>query len=619
MIITKLAETITKPDNIPRFHKLAGLLYVISIILILFLPYLSEKDGIVEKMLRNSEAFGSNYSFEKFETNSYEFLQNFMYQINNNKYLSKYILLQRLFENINVNKEIYDVENEKIYSFYIPSIVNERNKYVLLTFIYDSDSSMIANKNLYLVYNLLKYFENQDNYRWISKDLKILLISKDIYYNKPKSLLKIIKESSYFTETRMDFALNFEIDDDIYSSENIVLGITGKNSENVDLDFYKLIADNLSTTFLDQVKTYDDYLSEDTRNILEKVFRYLDESFVKLLSQQLTNKPFVQYDKYFLYFIENSIDTFLKPKPLDFNHLLISDNINSISIKSTGNPYSRIEMQEDKNFLSNYHSKLRKNFHFFEAIERILKGMNVVEIQIFRGNYNYFLTSSSTYIPFEFIFPIPLLAGIHLAYKVLENLQKMKFDKVNKSKITTLTAILFFFYLFLFLQIENYSNLLQQLNFPIEEYYLFIIFLISSYAINIIVFKHIIKFNRSEFKYFETLKMFLVSTMSYNIFMINYGIGAMTCLLFYSFESIYHKLTQKYQRTREKIFLLLKLIPDVLFIYMPFAEYDEYFYTIVHNYMSYFNHTYFLFAMFYVLSVFNVTCTAISIRDKFHP
>ena len=256
MIITKLADTVTNPKNIPNFHRISGLLYVISILLFICLPYFSQKDGITEKTLRNSDSYGSNYSISQFEKNTNEFLQNLLKYINEDKYISKNSIIQKLFENLNVNKEIFDIDGEKVFSFYIPSIVNERNKYLLLTFIYDTDGSIVVNKNLYLIYNFLKYFENKDNYRWISKDIKILLLSKELYSNKPKKLMKFIMDSPYFTETKLDFALNFDLDDDIHDSENIVLGITGKNSENIDLDFYKLVSDNLSLNFLDQIKTF---------------------------------------------------------------------------------------------------------------------------------------------------------------------------------------------------------------------------------------------------------------------------------------------------------------------------------------------------------------------------
>jgi hypothetical protein len=291
-----------------------------------------------------------------------------------------------------------------------------------------------------------------------------------------------------------------------------------------------------------------------------------------------------------------------------------------MSIRTTGAATSRLEILEDREFLENYKKKIQKNYHFFEALEKVLKGMNVVEIQIFRGSYNYFPTSANSFIPFDFVFLIPLFAGIQLAYKVLENLQTMKFENVNMAKLSTLVGLLFSFYLFLFLEIETYSDMIRRLfNIPVEEYYVFILTLLSCYVINVIIFRHVIKMNKTEFKFFQTLKMFLVAIMSYNIFMVNYGIGIMTCLLFYSLEAIYDKLSSHYNRNKKVGLILLKLIPDAIFVYAAIAEYDEYFYIITHNYINHFNHTFLLFGLFYVLSVFNITCTAIEIQDKFVP
>ena len=619
MIITKIADIVTNPQNITKFHRISGLLYIISILLFICLPYFSQKDGITEKNLRNTDIYSSNLSINQFEQNSYEFLQNLLKFVSEDKYISKYSIIQKLFENLNINKEIFDIDSEKVYSFNIPSLVNERNKYILITFIYDTDGSLPINKNLYLVYNLLKYFENKDNYRWIAKDIKILLVSKDLYANKPKNLTKLIEDSPYFTETKLDFALNFEIDDDLHDSDQIILGISGKNSENIDLDFYKLIMDNLSLNFMDHIRTFEDSISEETKTLLESSFRFMDDSFVKMFASQFTTKPYVEYEKNFIYLIESVIECFLKPKPLNFNHLLISKNFNSLSITTLGGGGTRDDLINDKHFFYSYKKKIQKNFQFFQALEKIIRGMNFVELQIFRGNYNYIMTSPSSYITFEIMFIIPLFAGIQLAYKVLENLQKLKFENVDVKKISTIIALLFFFYMFMFLEIGNYSAILKQFNFNVEEYYLFILILILCYAINVVIFKQILKFNKSEFMYFETIKMFLVAIMSYNIFMINYGIGLIACLFLYSFELIYSKLNEKYQKTRHQAFLCMKLVPDACFVYMALAEYDEYFYEITHNYLNYSNHTYSLFALFYVLSVFNLTCTVISLEDKFSP
>lgn len=480
-MIAKIGKILFARERISKFKKLSNMSFIAGIILLIIYPFLSDNIFIVEKQLKFSEGFNIFQDKEKFFMNSKEFNKKYndwfkntienkklYYDFNNNQnrknLFSDYIsdFLSRIdttntivYKNqININSD-----NEKINTIHIRSQRGDFTKSIIVNFIFDSDKNPSYN-SFDLVYAFLKNFENKFFFNWMSKDLFINFISKDLFYNNPKNFVEFLKQEPILNEIFPEFYINIDLSRLGYSflrsdSYNIFLKINGVNSENIDMDYYKLFFDNFVKIINDNynsrqfsIKTFENNIEFLNSDNFSKKINNVKNLIVKHLSTLFdTNgiKNSIVYKdlhKYYSYLLNNIFENYLNFKRnIDSNDILISEGKLSILLKIESNTKNKFSYDDGFHSIKTFDKNMINfGFNIFCVVERALKNLNKVEIDIFRGDHNYILTNNNKFQGTGLFILIPVLCVIRIFYEILDkvlmihNYEYELYEDINNEK-----------------------------------------------------------------------------------------------------------------------------------------------------------------------------------------
>jgi len=487
-MIAKIGKVLFAQERISKFKKLANLSFIAGIIMLILYPFLSDNIFIVEKQLKFSEGFHIFQDKEKFVQNSKEFnersdqwftsamenhrfyYKDFFNNKTNRKALFSEFISEFLLSNIHNptivlhKREVTlcneNFNNEVINSIRIKSQRGDFSKGIIVNFIYDSDRNPLDN-SFHLVYSFLKNFENHKFYYWMSKDLLINFISKDLFYNEPKKLVKFIKNDPIINEVFPEFFINIDLTSlgDSFTRSSffkILMKINGVNSENIDMDFYKLFFDNFSRIINDyysskqfSIKTFENKLEKFSNTRIKSEISYIKKYFLNKLSSIFDTKSirnsivYRDLHEFYSYFFNNVIENYLNfQRKIDANDILISEGKISILIKIISDSHKKTTYEKDFYLVqSSYdNNMINLGFNVFCVLERTLKNLNRVEIDIFRGDHNYLLTNNNKFQGTGLFILIPVLCVIRIFYEILQKFYNIAeteneiFESIKRNK-----------------------------------------------------------------------------------------------------------------------------------------------------------------------------------------
>jgi hypothetical protein len=570
-MINKIGLVLFDEKRIPKYQKISTIALIVGLFIVIAYPYFTNKIYIVEKELKNSELFFNQITKESFLQSLDEYKN---LSINNFSELKNAFL--KNFKNVKF-------EEDGFLSADITSQRGERQKMLLINFIYENNSGFLS-KNLSLIYAFLKHFSNKHNYHWLAKDIRINLIPRRLFYNNPKQFAEMILSNKDYLKQKLDYTINLDLQHDLSELEYMELGINGLNAENVDMDYYKTFYENLGANFA--LSANRKVFSKGTRKYLTQILSALGEwlkHFNFIFSDDGKN---LSYAESYIYFLENIIcNYFLALGDVNANHLLVSQNLHSILIKTVPKPVTEAA---NPHSVSRYNSSskdlLGQGFKFIAGIERIIKSLSKNESDVFRGESNYLLSTVSTFANVTFILIILVLLTLKNFYKYIENGQKLEFSKINGFKITAYLTIALTFSFILFLEIENIDK--HTLNNYNNTFYLIIA---GCVCFTSFIF-YLLNLNGEEYTMVNTIISFFIVFNCYNILFLNFGFAICMSALFMPMEAVCLKLEDKRDALRQ-LLLSFGVGYFILMIQPVFIE------NIIVTYISYFNNIYFFLSL----------------------
>jgi len=480
-MIAKIGTVLFAKERVSKFKKLSNLTFFAGILLLILFPFLSDNIFIVEKQLKFSEGFNIFQNKEKFFENSRKFHEEtsdwFKQILENSKLYTDYSkrenrkalyhqLLNKMLSNLNiVNKRVLinpietNSYKEKINSLTIRSQRGDFSKAIILFFIYDNDKSPLEN-SFHLVFAFLKNFENKNFYNWMSKDLYINFISKDLFSNFPSNLVNFIKTDEIINESFPEFFINIDISNlgnsiNQENSFNILLKINGFNSENIDMDYYKIFYDNFNKIINENnlnskasIQTFEskfDFLSNQFfKNKINKI-KYFIISYMNLLidtTKIRDSEVFRTLSYHYSYIFHNILENYFNfNREINANDILISEGKFSILIKIEKNsPIIKREIKEFFVISQINNNMINFGFNIFCVFERVIKNLNKVEIDIFRGDNNYILSKNNKFQGTGFFILIPVLCVLRIFFEILDKIHIINdqeneiFDSLKKNE-----------------------------------------------------------------------------------------------------------------------------------------------------------------------------------------
>ena len=556
-------------------HIVSIILMFGGLILVFIFPLLGENTFIEEKQLKNTPLLSRDIDLETFRQNYKEYLTS----LNETSKMPNKIL--QFCIDILLNKE--NKPYNYIYTKEIMSPRGDKLKFIQINLIYDPNlkekESMLRGNIVF--YSILKFYSDQNNIPWLSTDIQFNYITKELFYLHPKECYELLtnaknnKKVSY--GQKISGILNIDLTEfDVENFKTFKFRFHGKNSEQVDMDYYKMIYDNFISTFVINTKitTQDEILSQGTTELIEL--------FLKIPSLLL--KIFIDselYINYFLFAINNILSNFFMINNyINTNHLLVTNNHTSmlmkIITKNTTKNYINITLL---NTIKNTTFILKKNktnipkidytiiyrYRFIiGAFELIIKGISREEIDLFRGQYFYLLLDPQKFVGYYYLFIL-----ICLSLRVLDELISYinnyqnnndpenvgnKQKKIQTGKITGGLFILFLLSLILFLHIEKIIKISKMDN--ILTYYLIIIFIMLAQMATLISFN----LNKNEEIFLNELLMFLMTLNCWNFIFLNIGIGLVTSIIILPMELLFIHLKSIKYNLYKITFLLLIIV-----------------------------------------------------------
>jgi hypothetical protein len=338
-MLIKIGSYLLTLKNIDKLIKISEIFFYIGVFLILAFPLISESTFIEEKQLKNTRIIRREIDKDTFDRNYKDYLSAM-----NNTNTTNNKLLSFCF-NILMGKE--NKSYNYVYTKEILSPRGEKLKFIQINLIYDINTKKkqsMFSANL-IFYNIIKFYSNKSNIHWLSKDIQFNYVTKELFYEHPKECFERLTNAKYNKKVssgqRISSIVNIDLTEfDIDNFEKISLRFHGVNTEQTDMDYYKMISDNFIPNFANEQKftTYNTILSERAENIIKKYLELPSILFGKFLDSEL-------YIKYILYAINYILNNFfLIDNHINTNHLLVSRNKNSILMKVISNNNSRSYM-----------------------------------------------------------------------------------------------------------------------------------------------------------------------------------------------------------------------------------------------------------------------------------
>ena len=420
-MLIKIGSYLLTLKKIDKLIKISEIFFYIGVFLILAFPLISESTFIEEKQLKNTRIIRREIDKDTFDRNYKDYLSAM-----NNTNTTNNKLLSFCF-NILMGKE--NKSYNYVYTKEILSPRGEKLKFIQINLIYDINTTKkqsMFSANL-IFYNIIKFYSNKSNIHWLSKDIQFNYVTKELFYEHPKECVERLINAKFnkkvLSGQKISSIVNIDLTEfDIDNFEKFSLRFHGVNSEQTDMDYYKMISDNFIPNFANEHKftTYDNILSEKATNNFKNYLKLPSILFGKFLDSEL-------YIKYILYAINYILNNFfLVDNHINTNHLLVSKNKNSILMKVISNNNSRSYMNyliehnatnifniSTKNVnrteFSIYHGILIKYRYIIGVFELIIKGISRTEIDIFRGQYFYILVDTKNFVGYYYLFILMFL------------------------------------------------------------------------------------------------------------------------------------------------------------------------------------------------------------------
>ena len=623
----KVVSSILTSKKIEKFHKISECLFYFGIILIFAFPLLSEHTFIEEKQLKNTPILSRDIDKDIFLQSYREYLS----VLNGTNNITDTNTILEFCLNVLMGKE------KKPYNYiYTKEILSPRGdklKFIQINLIYDpnlenKESMLRAN---IVFYSILKFYSDQNNIPWLSKDIQFNYLTKELFYEHPFECYELLTNGKYNKRVsfgqRISGIVNIDLTEfDIDNFQKFSLRFHGINSEEIDMDYYKMIYDNFISTFAnaDKFVTHENILSKRAEKNIELFLKIPSFCFKKILQPSL-------YTNYILYAINNILSNFFMiNNNFNTNHLLVTQSKNSILMKiisknvtENSSNTSNITNLDNKNTLNqtNIDKKVKKSIdhtilfryrYIIGVFELIIKGISRDEIDLFRGQYFYILLDPKIFVGYYYLFILIFLA-IRIFFELIfyinthQNYTFIFFQELNLNdndnpniredkiihvgKITGGLLILTTISIMLFLHIEF---IIEILNFDdIFTYYLIIIFVILIQIIGLLLFN----FNEEEENFINELLMFIITLNCWNFIFINIGIGLFMSFIILPMEYLFLHLKQK----KYNIFKIVTL----LFLISSTLNTKQLITPMVHNYLKYNNNIYI---------IINVTIFILSLR-----
>jgi len=588
-------------NHIEELKIISEILFYCGILLIFAFPLISESTYIKDFQLKNTPILTREISKNIFEKSYGEYLS-VLDGTNNITNTNK--ILQFCLD------VLMGKENKPYNYIYRKEILSPRGdklKFIQINLIYDPNTTnkeSMLKANI-IFYSILKFYSDQNNIPWLSKDIQFNYLKKELFYEHPYECYELLINGKY--NKRVSFGreisgiINIDLTEfDIDNFRNFSLRFSGINSEQIDMDYYKMICDNFKSTMVNTPHfiTYENILSkeeEENIKLFLKIPSFIFSRFLKI----------EHYNEYILYAINNILSNFFMiNNKLNTNNYLVTKSKNSILMKIISNNLtnnyrnvsniinntSKINQNQTKIRKLKYHSILERYRHITGAFELIIKGFSKNEIDLFRGQYFYILLDPKVFVGYDYLF-IPIFLVMRIFIELISyilNTYCQNIDNSNKNKISNVGII--FGELFILTLIS--AVLILHIEYIIEvfiidsinAYYLIIIFIMLIQMLWLALFK----FNEEEEIFINELLMFINILNCWNFIFINIGFGLLFSFTILPMEYLFLHLKQiKYNVI--KIIILVILIFSIL-------NSKQLISSMVHNYLKYNNSIYITFS-----------------------
>ncbi len=368
-------------------------------------------------------------------------IKNILYSLKiiNSKIFSKILIKNSSKNDIN---DYVNYNNQEINSILIKSQRGDFTKSIIINFIYDLERNILDN-SLHLAYAFLKNFENKKFFNWLSKDLLFNFVSRDLFNNNPDIFIyDYINNDENINSIFPEFFINIDLTElDTTESNNsfydFILKITGVNSENIDMDYYKIFYDNLIKftkeylpsnkfsikNFENEIEIFSNTQFTSTINFLKNKILNFANGVIDIQSFRRTIL-FKELPEYYSYLLNNILENYLNfQREINSNDILISQGKLSLLIKIIQKEKyvkkSKKDFAQNKNFSTNI---INIAFGLSCVLERAIKDLSKVEIDIFRGDHNYILTRNKKFQGTGLFIIIPVLCVLIIFYEILEKI-----------------------------------------------------------------------------------------------------------------------------------------------------------------------------------------------------
>ena len=580
-MLIKIGSLFLKRENIAIMTIISEFFFYFGILVIFAFPLISEQTFIEEKQLKNTPLLSRDIDKDNFIQSYREYLS----ALNHTKNITNKILGFCLDVLMGKENKSYN----HIYTKEIMSPRGEKLKFIQINLIYDPN---LKNKEIMLranivFYTILKFYSDKNNIPWLSRDIQFNYITKELFYEHPFECYELLISGKY--NKRVSFGqkisgiINIDLTEfDIDNFQKFSLRFHGINSEQIDMDYYKMIYDNFISTFASAHKfiTHENLLSQRAINAIRIFLKFPSFIFKKQLEPEL-------YIKYILFAINNILSNFFMiNNHINTNHLLVTKNKNSILMKiipkKITQNYINIPNFDNKTSIFNInkniskieqsidHTILFRYRYIIGVFELIIKGISRDEIDLFRGQYFYILLDPKVFVGYYYLFILffltirpfcELLSFIYSCQRDNRNTHNkteiIDSKKIRAARIIGSLLILSTINLVLILHIEYVIKIFKIDN--IKAYYLVIFFIMIIQMINLILFN----LTKEEEYFINELLMFIITLNCWNFIFINIGTGLFISFIILPIEYMFLHM-KKIQYNIIKIFILFSIIFSTL-------------------------------------------------------
>jgi len=595
LLVIKVCLTIL--NHLEELKIISEILFYCGILLIFAFPLISESTYIKDFQLKNTPILTREISKDFFERIYKEYLS----------------ILDGTNNITNTNKilqfclDVLTGKENKPYNYiYKKEIISPRGdklKFIQINLIYDPNTTnkeSMLKANI-IFYSILKFYSDQNNIPWLSKDIQFNYLKKELFYEHPYECYELLINGKYNKRVRfgrqISGIINIDLTEfDVDNFKNFCFRFSGINSEQIDMDYYKMICDNFKSTMFNTPHfiTYENILSKEEEDNIKLLLKIPSFFFSRILKIE-------HYNEYILYAINNILSNFFMiNNKFNTNNLLVTKSKNSILMKIISNNLtdnyrnvsniindtSKINQNQTKIRRLKYHYILERYRHITGAFELIIKGISKNEIDLFRGQYFYILLDPKVFVGYYYLFILIFLVlriFIELIFYIL-NSYCQNIDNSNRNKINNVGIIfggLFILTLISAVLILHIEYIIEVFNIDsINAYYLIIILIMLIQMLWLILFK----FNEEEEIFINELLMFINILNCWNFVFINIGIGLSLSFTILPMEYLFLHL-KKIKYNIIKIIILFTLIFSIL-------NSKQLILSMVHNYLKYNNSIY---------------------------